>query len=56
VFRKIRDGELHARHRRLCASGLNYARHAPETGKEVPKEPVIFMKARLPCAGRSTTW
>jgi 2-keto-4-pentenoate hydratase/2-oxohepta-3-ene-1,7-dioic acid hydratase in catechol pathway len=24
---------------------LNYARHAAETGKEVPKEPVIFMKA-----------
>jgi len=35
-----------------CVHGLNYARHAAETGKEVPKEPVIFMKAPSACAGR----
>ena len=30
---------------KFLAIGLNYADHAAETGAEVPKEPVVFMKA-----------
>lgn len=47
--------------------GLNYADHAAETGKEVPPEPVIFMKAtsaicgpyddiEIPCDAQKTDW
>ncbi|HTJ56512.1 MAG TPA: fumarylacetoacetate hydrolase family protein, partial [Devosiaceae bacterium] len=28
----------------ICV-GLNYADHAAETGAEIPKEPILFMKA-----------
>ncbi|MEM1376442.1 MAG: fumarylacetoacetate hydrolase family protein, partial [Pseudomonadota bacterium] len=31
--------------------GLNYADHAAESGKEVPPEPVIFMKATSAICG-----
>ena len=52
---------------KIVCIGLNYADHAAETGKEVPPEPVIFMKAtsaicgpaddvRLPRAARKTDW
>jgi 2-keto-4-pentenoate hydratase/2-oxohepta-3-ene-1,7-dioic acid hydratase in catechol pathway len=34
----------------LCV-GLNYADHAKETGKEVPPEPVLFMKATSAISG-----
>jgi 2,4-diketo-3-deoxy-L-fuconate hydrolase len=30
---------------KLIAIGLNYADHAAETGAQIPKEPIIFMKA-----------
>jgi 2-keto-4-pentenoate hydratase/2-oxohepta-3-ene-1,7-dioic acid hydratase in catechol pathway len=30
---------------KIVAIGLNYADHAAETGAEIPKEPIIFMKA-----------
>jgi 2-keto-4-pentenoate hydratase/2-oxohepta-3-ene-1,7-dioic acid hydratase in catechol pathway len=30
---------------KFVAIGLNYADHAAETGAEIPKEPIIFMKA-----------
>lgn len=30
---------------KLIAIGLNYADHAAETGAQIPKEPIIFLKA-----------
>tara|TARA_R110002020_G_scaffold116694_1_gene267324 strand:- start:22965 stop:23804 length:840 start_codon:yes stop_codon:yes gene_type:complete len=35
--------------------GLNYSDHAAETGAEVPKEPVIFMKATSAISGPNDT-
>ena len=45
VPESARWGACIARPSKIVCIGLNYARHAAETGKEVPKEPVIFMKA-----------
>ena len=45
VPEKARWGACIARPSKIVCIGLNYARHAAETGKEIPKEPVIFMKA-----------
>lgn len=52
---------------KLMGIGLNYAEHAAETGIEIPKEPVLFMKAtssivgpnddvRLPRGSQQTDW
>ena len=35
---------IHGPTKAICV-GLNYAKHAKESGAEPPKEPVIFMKA-----------
>jgi 2-keto-4-pentenoate hydratase/2-oxohepta-3-ene-1,7-dioic acid hydratase in catechol pathway len=40
-----RLGPCVARPSKIICVGLNYARHAAEGGVEVPKEPVIFLKA-----------
>ena len=40
-----RIGAPVARMGKFVAIGLNYADHAAETGAEIPKEPIIFMKA-----------
>ena len=45
VPENARWGACVARPSKIVCIGLNYARHAAETGKEVPREPVIFMKA-----------
>src|ERR1700675_870414 len=45
VPENARWGACIARPSKIVVIGLNYARHAAETGKEVPKEPVVFMKA-----------
>src|SRR6202166_4552292 len=45
VPESARWGACIARPSKIVCVGLNYARHAAETGKEAPKEPVIFMKA-----------
>ena len=45
VPENVRWGACVARPSKIVCIGLNYARHAAETGKEIPKEPVIFMKA-----------
>ena len=45
---KISDyrlGSTVARQTKAICVGLNYAKHAKESGAELPKEPVIFMKA-----------
>jgi 2-keto-4-pentenoate hydratase/2-oxohepta-3-ene-1,7-dioic acid hydratase in catechol pathway len=40
---------------KFIAIGLNYADHAAESGVDVPKEPVIFMKATSSICGPSDT-
>lgn len=40
-----RLGSPIARPSKIVCTGLNYADHAEEMGKELPKEPIIFMKA-----------
>ena len=53
--------------RQLLAIGLNYKKHAAESGMEIPKEPVVFFKALtslcgpnddivLPQGSESTDW
>lgn len=41
----IRYGSCIARPSKIVCVGLNYARHAAETGVEPPKEPVLFFKS-----------
>jgi len=36
---------------KIICLGLNYLDHAAETGKEIPKEPIIFMKPRTAIVG-----
>src|SRR6267142_2287231 len=43
VPENVRWGACLARPSNIVCIGLNYARHAAETGKEGPKEPVMFM-------------
>jgi 2,4-diketo-3-deoxy-L-fuconate hydrolase len=45
VPENVRWGPCIARPSKIVCIGLNYARHAAESRMEVPKEPVIFMKA-----------
>ena len=46
-----RWGACVARPSKIICIGLNYARHAAESGMEVPKEPVVFMKATSALCG-----
>lgn len=41
----FRIGSPVARPTKLICIGLNYAKHAAESNAEIPKEPVVFMKA-----------
>jgi 2-keto-4-pentenoate hydratase/2-oxohepta-3-ene-1,7-dioic acid hydratase in catechol pathway len=41
----VRIGAPVPRPGKIVCIGLNYADHAAETGAEIPKEPVVFMKA-----------
>ncbi|MDP3315558.1 MAG: fumarylacetoacetate hydrolase family protein, partial [Devosia sp.] len=43
--KNARIGAAVARTGHFIAIGLNYADHAAETGAEIPKEPILFMKA-----------
>ena len=36
---------------KIICIGLNYADHARETGAEIPKEPIIFMKSTTSFSG-----
>ena len=41
----IRHGAPVARPGKVICVGLNYSDHAAESGMEIPKEPILFMKA-----------
>lgn len=46
-----RIGSCIARPRKIICIGLNYFDHAKEAGMEVPKEPIVFMKATNTISG-----
>lgn len=46
-----RLGSPIARPSKIVCIGLNYAKHAEETGAPIPKEPIIFFKATSALAG-----
>ncbi len=51
VLEKGRIGPCVGRVGKFICIGLNYSDHAAETGAEVPKEPVVFMKATSAICG-----
>ncbi len=51
VPREARWAACVARPSKIICIGLNFVDHAKETGKEIPKEPVIFFKATTALCG-----
>jgi 2-keto-4-pentenoate hydratase/2-oxohepta-3-ene-1,7-dioic acid hydratase in catechol pathway len=51
VDENVRLGSPITRPSKLICIGLNYAKHAAESGMDVPKEPVIFFKATSAIVG-----
>ena len=51
VPENIRIGSPIARPSKIVCIGLNYAKHAKETGAAIPKEPIIFMKSTTSLVG-----
>jgi len=47
----LRVGPCIARPSKIVCIGLNYARHASEAGSEIPKEPILFLKASSALSG-----
>jgi 2,4-diketo-3-deoxy-L-fuconate hydrolase len=47
----VRLGPCIVRPSKIICIGLNYARHAAESGLEIPKEPVIFFKSTSALSG-----
>jgi len=47
----VRLGSAIARPSKIVCIGLNYAKHAAESGMDVPKEPVIFFKSTSALCG-----
>ena len=47
----VRIGSCVARPSKIVCIGLNYAKHAAESGAALPKEPVVFMKASTALCG-----
>jgi 2,4-didehydro-3-deoxy-L-rhamnonate hydrolase len=46
-----RIGPCVARPSKIICIGLNYSKHAAESGADIPKEPVVFLKATTSLAG-----
>lgn len=51
VSENERLGSCVARPSKIICIGLNYAKHAAESGMDVPKEPVVFFKATTALCG-----
>jgi 5-carboxymethyl-2-hydroxymuconate isomerase len=51
VDTSVRIGACVARPGKFVCIGLNYSDHARETGSEIPKEPVVFLKATTSLSG-----
>ncbi|MDG2396656.1 MAG: fumarylacetoacetate hydrolase family protein [Flavobacteriaceae bacterium] len=51
INENIRLGVPFARPSKIVCVGLNYSKHASESGMEVPKEPVLFFKSTTALSG-----
>jgi 2,4-diketo-3-deoxy-L-fuconate hydrolase len=51
VSKETRLGSCVARPSKIVCIGLNYAKHAAESGMDVPKEPVVFFKSTTALCG-----
>ena len=51
VSDSIRLGSCIARPSKIVCIGLNYAKHAAESGMDLPKEPVVFFKSTTALCG-----
>lgn len=51
VVTPVRYGTPIARPSKIVCVGLNYRDHAKETGSEIPREPIVFLKATSATAG-----
>ncbi|NHF61460.1 ureidoglycolate lyase, partial [Flavobacteriaceae bacterium TP-CH-4] len=51
VEASVRLGAPLCRPSKIICIGLNYAKHAQEAGMDIPKEPVLFMKATSAMVG-----
>jgi 2,4-didehydro-3-deoxy-L-rhamnonate hydrolase len=51
VGSSVRLGPCGARPSKIICIGLNYAQHAAEAGAEIPKEPIVFLKAPSALSG-----
>jgi 2,4-didehydro-3-deoxy-L-rhamnonate hydrolase len=51
VGSSVRFGPCVARPSKIVCIGLNYAQHAAEAGAEIPKEPIVFLKAPSALSG-----
>ena len=51
VDENVRWGSPLARPSKIVCVGLNYAKHAKESGMEIPKEPVLFFKSTSAIVG-----
>jgi 2,4-diketo-3-deoxy-L-fuconate hydrolase len=51
VDASVRLGACIARPSKIICIGLNYAKHAKESGMQIPKEPIVFLKATSSMAG-----
>lgn len=51
VSDSVRVGSCIARPSKIVCIGLNYAKHAAESGMDVPKEPVVFFKSTSALCG-----
>lgn len=51
VSKETRLGPCIARPSKLICIGLNYAKHAEESGMDIPKQPVVFFKATSAICG-----
>ena len=52
----IRLGAPICRPSKIVCVGLNYAKHAQESGMEVPSEPVLFLRPAPPLSGLTMRW
>lgn len=51
ISNEVRLGPAVCRPSKIICVGLNYAMHAKESGLEIPRQPVLFMKATSSMAG-----
>lgn len=51
VSKETRLGSCVARPSKIICIGLNYAKHAAESGMDIPKEPIVFFKSTTALCG-----